>query len=391
MSLKSPQLKLLHYFGLEAIGSISVTLFCYCAFFWTKAKFGYTDTENLLLATTHGLTYIFASKYGGKISDRLGYDRMILICAVGCALTLSFGWIPKWHGTPFVVMILYTLFIGPSWPALEAAIMHGNGTTSMPDRLSFYNITWGIGDAIGFYLSGWLFIWNPDSILWAAALFHGFQAFWVLITPKNLSTAGETAMNISHSGDGIKPLVKRRFMHTAWLGNGLAFLMLAGFSALTPQMGERLGLSPASAIWLATTLLLSRGIAFVIFWKWNSWHYHKGWSQWALYLAPISLGFVFFAPSIWVVFGSLAIFGVTIALSYAGSLYYSMDYGENKGEHAGLHESIIGMGVFVGPLIASLVSMRAGSVGAQWSIISLAICLSLVGMALIHFYNRPKG
>ena len=379
MSPNQPRLRLFNYFAVEAICAFAGILFLYCAFFWTKKKFGYSPTENLLLTATHGFTYIFASKYGGRIADRWGYDRMLSLCSLGLAAVLLLGWIPDWRWTPFVVVALFTLFIGPVWPSLEAAVLHCPGSTSMPNRLGFYNITWASGDALGFAVSALFFKWNPDSILWIAGLFYLVKWLWLQLGSRHSSTEGEVAMDMPHSGDDVPREVKRRFMHTAWMANGLGFLMLAGLVALTPQIGESLGLSEEMTIWLTSSQLFARAASFAICWKWEGWHYHRGWSLGALWLAPVSLAAAFFIHNSAVVFVSLAIFGLAHGLSYSGSLYYSLDYGENKGEHGGLHEAILGIGIFVGPLLAALVSSRnGGTFGAQWTIVGLPILFNFV-------------
>ncbi len=199
-------------------------------------------------------------------------------------------------------------------------------------------------------------------------------------------------MQITHSGDDISASVKRRFMHTAWIANALAFLLLTGFSALTPQMGERLGLPPAATIWLASTLLFSRTVAFVIFWKWEGWHYRYRWLRWALWSAPMAVAVAFFSNEIPLVFGALVLFGFAAGLSYASSLYYSLAYGENKGEHGGIHEAILGVGIFGGPLLAGIVSQLDGGIaGAQWTIIILALICNVAGMILLAVIHRNKS
>jgi MFS family permease len=387
---KKPTLKLSHYFGLETLNAVNVTLFVYCAFFWTKSKFGYSDRENLLLVSVHGFIYIFASRIGGKLSDRIGYDLMLLICFLGSGLTLLLGWLPTWHYTPFVVFSFYTIFIAGAWPTLEAVVLHRPGKASMPDRLGIYNVAWGFGDGVGFFLSGFLFSWRPDSILWVTGIFHILQCFWLKFGPK--SSDGDSAMTVPHSGDEFDRPTKRKFMYTAWLANGLAFLMVAVFSALTPQMGDRLGFLPKMTIWLACTLLFARAFAFVIFWKWEQWHYQMKWSQVALWTAPVCLAFSFFSNNVILVFVSLIFFGLATGLSYSGSLYYSLDYGENKGEHGGLHESILGIGIFLGPFLSFLVSNQgSGIIGAQWTTILLAFGGNLFGFILIHYLSRKSA
>lgn len=379
-----------HYYWLEWINAIGVTIFILCIYFWTKNVFHYTETQNLALASAHGLVYIFSSKYGGKFSDRFGYDRTLVVCFFLCGLTLVLGWMSRWFWTPFMVITLYTLFVGPTWPTMEAAILHRPGSRSMPNRLGIYNIVWGIGDAVGYFLSGWI-VGSPNAILWSAGLLHFFQCLWMWMAPKKNVEEITPILEASYKKEPLPKNRKRAFMHIAWLGNSLAFLMGAGYYALVPQMQERLGLDPSFAIWLSCSLLLSRGLSFLLFWKWEGWHYHMGWSQAALWLAPLSLAIVFVTTKIWLIFACLTLMGLASGLSYSASLYYSMDYGDQKGEHGGLHESILGIGIFAGPLIASIISMHYGVLGAQWTLVAVALILNIIGLGLISKVNTQPS
>ncbi len=390
---RTARLKISHYFGIEGVNAFNATLFLYCVFFWTKQRYGFSDAENLLLTSAHGLVYIFASKFGGRLADRMGYDRLISWCLLGMAVTLALAWIPTWRGMPFVAVAFYTLFIGPVWPALEAAILHSPGATSMPDRLGFYNVTWALTDALGFFASGFLFRWRPDSILWIPALLHLAQYAWLKFGPHHILGEGEgAAMDLPHSGDEVPRTVKRRFMHTSWLGNGLGYVMIAGFTALTPQMGARLGWAerPDLTIWLSCTLLFARAAAFVLFWKWERWHHRMGWLQGALWLGPAMLAAAFFINHVPTLFAALVVFGFAVGLVYSGSLYYSLDYGENKGEIGGVHEAILGVGIFVGPLLASGAAFAGwGAVGAQIVLLVLVVLSNLLGTWIIRRANPP--
>lgn len=391
--MHSPRLKLFHYFGIEGVNASSAALFLCCISFWTKVRFGYSDTTNLLVTATNGFIYIFAAKYGGKLVDRIGSDRTLSICILGMAFTMLIGWIPNWPIMPFLTIMLYSFFIAPAWPAIEAAVLHCPGSTSMPNRLGFYNLTWSLGNGFALALGGILFTWNPNSILWMAGLLHLLQWCWLKLGSRNQKDEGDDAMEIAHRGDGVSRFTKLRFMYTAWLGNGLGFLMIAGFFALSPHVGQRLGLQPKFTIWLTSTLLFARAMAFFIFWKWERWHYHMGWSQWALWIAPMALAIAFFSTYKILVFLALIIFGMCLGLSYSGSLYYSLNYGQNKGEHGGMHESIIGIGVFFGPLLAAFISgLGTGTAGAQWTIITLTISINILGLwKIYHIDSTSRG
>lgn len=132
------RLTLTDYYGIEALNSLGGMLFLYCVFFWARGRYGYSDTENLLLGAVNGLVYIFASVYGGRLADRFGYDRLLCVGVAGLGCVMLTGWLPQWAAMPFVVMVLFTLFQAPTWPALEAAVVHVPGKLKLADRVGLY-------------------------------------------------------------------------------------------------------------------------------------------------------------------------------------------------------------------------------------------------------------
>lgn len=386
-----PRLRLFQYYAIEAANAFASTLFLHCMYFWNRSRFGFTDGENLLLGAVYGLTFVIASFYGGRLGDRIGYDRAMALSLVGTGCIPLLGWLLPWHATPFLVVVPYTACLALTWPALEAAIVHTPAALPMPDRLTLYSMVWALGGACGFFTSGFLFEWKPDSILWAAGGIHLTLLIWLLQNRSVPVQEGETAMEVPHRGDDIPRDAKRRFMHTAWLANALAYAMNSSFAALVPQMGDRLGLAPSAAIWLACTILFARGFGFFLFWRWPAWHYHMGWSLAAIWLAPACIALAFFAPIPALVFVALLLFGVTLSLSYSGSIYYSLDYGEKKGEHGGLHEAILGIGICLGPLTGAFASKVGGSTaGAQAAIVLLVLAATTVGLLIVRRINPPK-
>lgn len=388
MALHPPRLKLAHYFVIEAVVAFACIIYIYCLFFWTKNRFGYTDTQNLILIAFHGLVYAPATLYGGRLADRIGYDRTLAIAFAGMIVTLFLGWIPHWWIAPFLAIGPFTFFMALLWPTLEAVILHCPGRLSMPERLGIYNLTWTVADGFGFIVGALLLDWKRDSILWAPGLVLLGLWLWVWLQPRHCPQGGETAMETPHRGDDVPRPVQQRFMRAGWLGNGLAFVMLAGFSALSPCFSEQLRLGDKFTIWLASAMPFARGIAFLIFWKWEGWHYRMGWSQCALWLAPAALAIIFFSTqAIWFFIG-LLLFGLATGLSYSASLYYSLAYGTNKGEHGGLHEAMLGAGTLTGSVLAAVASTsRWGTPAAQWTILGLVVALNLGGLWKIQRRN----
>jgi len=384
------RLRLADYYAIEGVNSFGCTLFLTCVMFWTRQRFGYTDAWNLALNALQGITYIIASRAGGVLADRVGYDRQMLAALACAALALILGWLPETRYAPFAVMVLYTAAMGATWPALEAVILHVPGTLTMPQRVGIYNMTWSLCGALGVFISGPLFAWRPSVIFWLPGVLHVGQALWIRLHTRraHLPQTGRNAMDIPHRGNHVPRARKRHLLYTAWLANAVGYLLCAAFIALAPFVGARLGLSVTSAIWLVSVYLITRGAGFVLFWRWEGWHYHAGWNVSAALLTPLCVAVIFVVPHVALVVPALMLFGLSHSLSYAGSLYYSVDCGEEKGAHSGLHEAIIGMGICAGPLAGALgAALWRTPHAAEWTVLALAGLVTLGGLAWLH---RPR-
>ena len=377
-----PQLRLVDAYIIEAFSAMASLLFVYGVYFWTQSRFGFTGVENLLLGTCQGLGYVLGARFGGRLSDRLGYGSMLRLCLAGSSLVLAAGWMPLWRWTPFVVLPLFSLLVGPIWPSLEASVLQAPGRLSTPKRLGLYNLIWSWSGALGLFLGGPLFAWRPDAILWVPSLMLLLLLGWTTWRLQKGPPAGGSAMSIPHRGDAVPRATKRRFMFVGWWANAASFFLQSGLKALLPFLALRLSISLAAGIELASTLLFARAASFFLFWKWEGWHYREWANLAACLLPPVALAVVFWGPSVPVVFMGLLALGFLAGLAYSMSIFYTLDYGETKGEHGGLHESVLGMGMLAGPLVGTVAAYaHADAGGAQIWLVVLGAALSMGGYA----------
>ncbi|NLF85198.1 MAG: hypothetical protein GX571_03740, partial [Lentisphaerae bacterium] len=121
---RPPRLRLGDYFFLEGLNSAGTSLFLLAIFFWTHARLGFGDADNLLLGSVQGLTYVIFSIIGGRLAERVGYDRLYVRVLALAAFFLALLLLLPAASMTFAVMALYTMAIACTWPALEAAIVH---------------------------------------------------------------------------------------------------------------------------------------------------------------------------------------------------------------------------------------------------------------------------
>lgn len=378
----APRLRLHDYYFIEGFNSFACTIFGSCLFFWTRARYGYSDTANLWLGTLQGLVYTVAPVLGGRWGDRCGHDLMVRIGTLGMLAAAALTWLLHVPWLPFFTLPLFIVSMCLTWPSLEAAVVLHPGRLSTPDRLGIYNMVWSGLGSLGFFAAGALFRLTPDAILLAVLGFHAVQFAW-LIFPRAPGVHPEVD-RAPHRGDDLPQTTKRRFKRLGWLGNGVGYLMVGGLMTLAPTLGERLGLPAASAIWMMGAFFVARAVTFVLLWRWPGWHYHLGWTVASLLAGPLALALIFITSQIgWLVL-ALLVLGSAVGLSYYSSIYYSLDYGEEKGEHGGWHESIIGLGGLLGPLSGVAGATLAGGVrGAQLFIVTTAGLLTISGLIAV--------
>ncbi|HMO52655.1 MAG TPA: MFS transporter [Kiritimatiellia bacterium] len=377
-------LRLFDYYVIEGLSAFACTILQLGLYFWARERYGFSNTENLLLGAVHGISHILGSRWGGRIADRWGYTRLMAPAFLVCGAAGLLGWLSDARFTPYLMMAVYGTSIAATWPALEGGAMHLPGRFNIPQRLGIYNLTWSLSGAAGFFTCGFLFAWDPNAVLWFAGTVHLLQLAWMAYHHGRHAPEGAAAMNFTHRGDHQSPALKQNRLRLALLANSLGFFLIGGFSALTPHLGEKLGLSASATIWLSASLLAARAVGFLVYWRWEGWHYRLVWGHIALWTPPLVLAVIFFGPSLIVVAPACLLLGATLGLSYYMSLYYALDAGDRKGEQGGLHESIIGIGILCGPLAGAAGGWLLGSTtGAKAAILLGAVGLAAIGLRFV--------
>jgi len=385
LSRRKPTLRLLDYYLIEGMSAFASTIFQLGIYFWAKDRYDFTNTENLALGAIQGLAHIVGSRFGGYLGDRWGYNRQLVSGLLMVGVISLTTWIPEVRWLPFAAAAVYSFAIALTWTAIEGGSMHLPGSLNMPQRLGIYNLVWSFTGAVGFALSGFIIGWSVNAMFWIPGLIHVLQLCWIGSQRGRHVIVGSAAMDFPHFGDHQSPAVKKQLMSMAWLSNSLGFFLVGGFVALTPHLGERLGLSQSLTIWLGASLLASRAIGFLVLYFWHGWHYRPFWSHYALWSAPVYLAFIFFTHHLGIVAVACLLLGFALGLSYYMSIYYTLDASDNKGEQGGLHESMVGLGILIGPLIGAVGGYLTGSTfGAKMTIIICAAGITVCGWLLLR-------
>jgi MFS family permease len=373
------------YYLIEGVNAAASTLFLLAMFFWTRARLDFSNTQNLWLGVVQGASYVLFSLWGGALAERVGYDRMIGRALAAAALLLPAMAIFPGQTVSFLVVAIYTAAMAVIWPSLEAAITVVPGRWRTPQRVAAYNVVWALAGTLGFFASGALFGWRADAVVLTPVALHVMQLLWLgcrvrrsapVVAPSGTATSAPPT--VAH------PRRHPRFMHASRLGNMLGYFVVTSFGALTPHVGERLDLTSRQTIWMACVMLLTRGLSFLAFGRWEGWHYRWRWLIGSIVLLPATLAASFFCTQLAVVLAAQAIMGVLLGLIYSSSLFYSLDLSEDHGTHSGRHEAMIGVGILAGPL-AGVAGARlfGGVAGAKLAILAVYAITAVAGLIML--------
>jgi MFS family permease len=383
------------YFAVQWLNSFGTSFYFYYLFFVMEKRYGFGNLENLFIAAVNGFIYTFAAWYGGRFGQRhgyftalgLGFSIMIAaLCGAGLAGTAAaqFGW-----------MILWTIGVCFTWPALEALVTEGETPLGVQRMVGTYNLSWSGASALAYFTGGAIVEkMGLQSIYWLPAVLHGGQIVLLLWLRTGLADAGTAPgasqpLEIKPSQPELtpRPIARTRaFLRMAWTANPFAYVAIYTLAAVIPTLAHELNLTPMMAGFFGSIWFFTRWFTFLALWLWPGWHYRAGWFFAAYVLLIVSFLVLLLVPQLAVLVVAQIGFGIAVGLIYYSSLFYSMDVSESKGEHGGIHEAAIGFGIFLGPAVgaASIRIFPAAAHGAAFAV------ASLLGIGLVLLLSAWK-
>jgi MFS family permease len=378
-------------FVLEGLNAFATTLYFYYLYFFMHQRFGFGNKANLLLAAASGFVYAVAVFLGGKFAQRAGYFTalklgtavMIATLAVGASLDSAAGHV--------LVMMVTTVGMCLTWPALEALVSEGETPASLARWVGGYNVVWAGASALAYFCGGALLEALGLRALFLVPIGIFIAQLLLLLRLERLARRGVGAVAETPSLPSTPPLNPRpvararTFLRMAWFANPFAYIAINTLIAVMPGLAGRLGLSTAEAGLYGSLWCFARLGAFIALWFWPGWHYRWRWllGAYALMLATFTTVLTVSVLPVWL--AAQALFGGALGLIYYSSLFYSMDVGDTKGEHGGIHEAAIGLGNCVGPAVGAAAlhlmphSPQSGAMAV--SVLLLAGLAGLIGLS----------
>jgi MFS family permease len=395
--IASPKLKSA-VFVLEGINSLATTYYYYYIYFYTKERYHFGATENLLLAALLGFVYALASFYGGRFAQRFGYFtsiRLGIAGMIGAFLAASqAGTVELTIALTVVASVAMCL----TWPALEGLLSEGEPPARLPGLMGVYNCVWAATAGLAYFTGGAVvqkWGWQCMFYVPAALLVLGLSLAGWLHGKARQDTAmpKPVVLPLLHpmAESYRSPIAPATFLKLGWVANPMAYLAVNTVISSVPTLAGRLGFTPMLAGFVCSIWLLARAAAFVALWLWPGWHYRFRFLASAYVVVMVSFAAMLLVPNRPVLVFSQLLLGPALGLIYYSSLFYSMDVGATKGEHGGIHEAVIGVGNTIGPAsAAAALRFFPGHPGSGvW-----AVCVLLTGGLVVLYwlrYREPKA
>ena len=373
-------------FVLEGLNAYATTVYFTYLFFFMRDRFGFGNLENLALGALNGAVYAVWVAFAGRYAQRRGYFHALKLgFAVMGALMVVGSTLDSVAGH-LLTMLLWTLGIGLTWPALEAIPSEHEPPARLQRLLGIYNVVWSAGSGLATFSGGIILErLGPRGIFLLPAALHAVQVALTVGLERAHRRAGGAArpgpQPGAESAAGAAPraepgpVPRAVFLRMAWIANPLAYVAVNAIIPVIPGLAHKFALSPAWAGVFCSAWALARAAGFWVFWLWAGWHYRFRWLAGAYLAMVISFAVVLLGNHLGVLVAAQVVFGLCLALIYSSSLFYSMDVGETKGEHGGLHEAAIGAGLFGGPALgaASLYFFPGVTAANAWAVTAVLL------------------
>jgi MFS family permease len=336
---------------------------------WAEFEARATPLELGALPVFGGIPYVVTALFAGRLSDRVSRTTL---ARIGLALFALFCLLASRVATVhqlFLVSPLAGLSNGLIWPSLQAKMGDESGPHDLDRNLGLFSVSWCLGKALGFFVSGALHARFGLDALPALGL---LSLLMVPVVPGPTPPPSAPRAPLVPPDAPPAP-VRAAYLRAAWLANFATYGLGSTLCFLYPALVKRKGWTEEEYSLVTGTLFLSQAAAFYLFGRFSGWRYRwRAFVTWqgasAAALLAIGLG----APPGLAV-PAAALGGCGLGLAYAASIYYSVHTDVGRGARAGLHEAFTGASNFGIPLLGGALQSATG-----WSAAPYALAASLV-------------
>ncbi|RKY71814.1 MAG: hypothetical protein DRP97_01510 [Candidatus Latescibacterota bacterium] len=346
------------------------------------------------LGSFGGACYAITCPFAGRLSDRYGRKRVIVVSSFLCAG--NYLWMSQVRHLTilFVVAPLGLASAALFWPSIQAWIAEGKDRPSLIRAIGYFNVAWSLGLVIGPLVGGTLYTWNARFPLYFAVLgFLGLGVMTLFYAPTDVVTAppGRPRPSDDAKTSPEEARTHLRFLYIAWTANFSAWFINGILRNIFPKLALHLHLSSTILGVLLSLVACFQIVGFLVIRGNDRWHYRIGPLLRYQALALGGCALIYAVTSPWLLSAAFALFGLSMAMTYHGSLYYSVYVQEKKGRNTGLHEGILASGGVLGACLGGWIAGRFGLKAPYLLCFGLITCAMVVEwMIASNFHRRGK-
>ena len=358
------------------------------AFFINYLHFSSTFL-GILSAISTGVFVLLAIPFG-RLSDRVGRLRVLTIaCLTLAAVSILL---------PFCTRKLYLMIVFPCsgigmalfWPTYEAWLAEREGAGDLIGRITTFNLFWTVGITIGPMISSYLY--QGTSPVLAFYFAGGFSLInWItleshiIVNRKDLRSPEHPVLIEAppHTAHHIHLKIARIANFASWFSLGIV-------RHIAPKLTVEAGI-PAIAY---GNLILVLGATQLIGFLWLGtnqaarWHYRLSPLIGAQLLAIIAFLAIGLMPHGFYWTCAFAVIGLSGAVTYFSSMYYSLHAQPDKGNKSGGHEAVLGSGLLLGPFFGGV--LADSGLGVNSPYILCAVVIGVCSVVETSIWLRQK-
>jgi len=365
---------------------------------------GASSGEVALVFGIYTIAYAVMAPFIGGASDAQGRRRSVLVGSLIFAATAG-GLVYTVELTPtdagldvgsripllgargwvYTGMALFALANAFFWPAFQARIGDREpDAEAMGRAIRSFNVGWTLGKGSGFLTAGLLFAKKPEACLPVGCV-CGALVFLTLLF-------GERAPASEHSHEAPPPssdhprALKRGFLLAALAANFMVWGAISTLKGLAPKLGDALSLGPIETGALLFSALAAQALGFVVLGRAERWSYRR---LNLLLVGPATLGgllLLYVAGHLPLAIAGALLIGLAQSVTYATSVFYSLDYDERRGLRTGIHEAVLAFGGAL-PIAGGFLADATGELRAS---LVLMAALALLATVVVAWLLRTK-
>lgn len=358
---------------------------------WYSTQMGGTPLEAGLAFGVFGLVYMFSPAIGGRLSDRKGRKKTLLLSTGGYIIVIILFLLP--YVSPWQLIGIRALegfvfgFVAPTIEGMVSELETESEVATLGNFSTSWSASMILPPMVIAYLSGaygdtsGIFVVLGVEIL-ALMIVAGFLQGYKRKPITSSSNVGILPSPTSAKVEKVSktsPLFIASYM-SVMLWGVVSTIVLGLFPSYILLLGD-LGY-PFAAEDFGNLLLvwnLARTLTFIVIARLSGERMKQAIIAGAI-LSALSGFMLFLFIDIWIFTIAMILSGIAVGFNYLGALYLVVSATDiEKGTHAGLVESMGGVGLFLGPIAGGwLMQIGLTLPFLMWSLLGVVILVLIV-------------